>query len=261
MAQMHRRFTAEQVRVLLERYGEGGFERATIVEAVGVGRSRFFALLKRYRDNPAGFSIAYRRVSKPRLDAYVEQEIKEQLTVEKGLIDDPSLPITSYNYSAIKDRMGKAGLQASLPTIIKRAKSMGCYLPHPRKKVHDREVVTTSIGALIQHDASHHRWSPYAKETWVLITSLDDYSRKLLYADFVENETTWAHIKAAEALVRAYGLPFRYYVDSLRVFRFVQGRDSIWRKHVLQTDEVDPQWRQMMRLLGGNVSYALSPQA
>lgn len=241
MAQMHRRFTAEQVRVLLERYGEGGFDRSTIEEALGIGRSRFFALLKRYRDNPAGFSIAYRRVSKPRLDAYVEQEIKEQLTVEKGLIDDPSLPITSYNYSAIKDRMGKAGLQASLPTIIKRAKSMGCYLPHPRKKVHDREVVTTSIGALIQHDASHHRWSPYAKETWVLITSLDDYSRKLLYADFVENETTWAHIKAAEALVRAYGLPFRYYVDSLRVFRFVQGRDSIWRKHVLQTDEVDPQ--------------------
>jgi len=261
MAQMHRRFTAEQVRVLLERYGEGGFDRSTIEEALGIGRSRFFALLKRYRDNPAGFSIAYRRVSKPRLDAYVEQEIKEQLTVEKGLIDDPSLPITSYNYSAIKDRMGKAGLQASLPTIIKRAKSMGCYLPHPRKKVHDREVVTTSIGALIQHDASHHRWSPYAKETWVLITSLDDYSRKLLYADFVENETTWAHIKAAEALVRAYGLPFRYYVDSLRVFRFVQGRDSIWRKHVLQTDEVDPQWRQVMRTLGVDVTFALSPQA
>jgi len=177
MEQMHRRFSAEQVRVLLERYGEGGLDRSTIEETLGIGRSRFFALLKQYRDNPAGFSIAYRRVSKPRLDAYVEQEIKEQLTVEKGLIDDPSLPITSYNYSAIKDRMGKAGLQASLPTIITRAKSMGCYLPHRKKKVHDREVITTSIGALIQHDASHHRWSPYAKEGWVLISSIDDFSK------------------------------------------------------------------------------------
>ena len=50
-------------------------------------------------------------------------------------------------------------------------------------------------------------------------------------------------------------------MDSLRVFRFVQGRDSVWRKQVLQTDDVDPQWRQMMRLLGVDVSYALSPQA
>ena len=61
--------------------------------------------------------------------------------------------------------------------------------------------------------------------------------------------------------MQAYGIPLCYYVDSLRVFRFVQDRDSVWRKHVLQTDDVDPQWRQMMRLLGVDVSYALSPQA
>jgi hypothetical protein len=35
----------------------------------------------------------------------------------------------------------------------------------------------------------------------------------------------------------------------------------VWRKQVLQTDDIDPQWRQMMRLLGVEVSYALSPQA
>ena len=149
----------------------------------------------------------------------------------------------------------------SSPTIIERARSLGCYQPHPRKKVHDREVITTAIGASIQHDASHHRWSPYARERWALITSLDDFSRKLLYADLFEQETTWAHIKAAESLMYTYGIPLRYYVDSLRVFRFVQGRDSFWRKHVLQTDEVEPQWRQMMRILGVDVTFALSLEA
>jgi hypothetical protein len=94
-----------------------------------------------------------------------------------------------------------------------------------------------------------------------LITSLDDFSRKILYADFFEQETTWAHIKAAEALMHNYGIPLRYYVDSLRVFRFVQGRDSVWRKHVLQTDEADPQWRQVMKVLGVDVTFALSPEA
>jgi hypothetical protein len=61
--------------------------------------------------------------------------------------------------------------------------------------------------------------------------------------------------------MQTYGLPLQYYVDNLRVFRFVQGRDSNWRKHVLETDDVDPQWRQVMRLLGVHVIYALSAQA
>jgi len=61
--------------------------------------------------------------------------------------------------------------------------------------------------------------------------------------------------------MQAYGVPLRYYVDSLRVFRFVQGRDSVWRKHVLQTDDVDTQWGKMMRVLGVDVNFALSPQA
>ena len=52
-----------------------------------------------------------------------------------------------------------------------------------------------------------------------------------------------------------------FYVDSLRLFRFVQGRDSFWRKHVLQTDDADTQWGKMMSLLGVGVTFALSPQA
>jgi len=63
------------------------------------------------------------------------------------------------------------------------------------------------------------------------------------------------------AVVETYGLPLRYYVDSLRVFRFVRGRDSFWRNHVLRTDDVDTQWGKMMTLLGVDVTFALSAQA
>jgi hypothetical protein len=153
------------------------------------------------------------------------------------------------------------GVKVSLTTIIKRAKSYGCYRGHPRHKAHDREVVTTATGALIQHDASTHRWSPFATSKWVLIASIDDYSRMLLYAEFFPQESTWAHIQAVRALVQTYGLPLSYYVDSLRVFRFVQHRDSVWRRQIARTDEVEPQWKQMMRLLGIGVEHALSPQA
>jgi len=261
MDQIHKRFTAEQIKVLLKGYCQGILDRPAIEETLGISRSTFFLLLKEYRRNSDQFSLAYHRETPTRIPARVEKEIEAELMLEKGLIEDPSLPISGYNYSAIRDRLAKHDIKLALSTIIDRAKGLGCYQPHPKKKVHDREVVTTAIGALIQHDASHHKWSPYANEKWALITSLDDFSRKILYADFVEQETTWAHIKAAESVMLTYGIPLRYYVDSLRVFRFVQGRDSVWRKHVLQTDEADPQWRQVMRSLGVDVSYALSAQA
>jgi hypothetical protein len=261
MEQIHKRFTAEQVKVLLKGYYQGVLDRSAVEETLGISKTRFFALCKQYRNDPDRFDLTYQRTTHNKLPASTEKEIERELMLDKRLIKDPTLPINTYNYSAIKDRLAKSGITVSLPTIIDRAKRSGCYLPHPVKQIHDREVITTAIGALIQHDASHHRWSPYTNDRWVLITSLDDFSRKLLYAELFEQETTWTHIRAAEVLMHTYGIPLRYYVDSLRVFRFVQSRDSFWRKHALQTDEADPQWRQVMRILGVDVSYALSPQA
>lgn len=249
MGQLHKRFTNEQVKLLLEGYVQGRVSRSEVEGILEINKTRFFALMKDYRRSPA------------RLSSEVEEAITRELLREKALVDNPKLPIGSYNYSAIRDRLQEKGVSVSVNTIIQRAKNLDCYLPHPRKKVHDREVVTVAVGALIQHDASTHFWSPFASEKWTLITSLDDYSRMLVYADFVESETSWAHIQAAQAVMKVYGVPLGYYVDNLRVFRFVQNRDSYWRKHVLGTDDVDPQWRQVMRLMGVNVIYALSPQA
>ncbi len=261
MGQVHKRFTVEQVKVLLESYVQRTIDRAEVEEILQINKTRFFALLKEYRRDPEKFSIAYERQTPARLSAEVEVAITAELLREKALVEDPDLPITSYNYTALRDRLKKKGMSVSVNTIIQRAKALDCHQPRPRKKGHDREVITTAIGALVQHDASTHRWSPFAAEKWTLITSIDDYSRKLLYADFVERETSWAHIQAAQAVMKAYGLPLRYYVDNLRVFRFVQKRDSVWRQHVLQTDDIDPQWRTCLRLLGVDVTYALSPQA
>jgi transposase len=261
MDQLHKRFTDDQICLLFQRYCEGMMSRTEIEEIVGISKTRFFALLKAYRQNPEEFSIAYIRTGSPKLTEQVETEIEQELRREKALIQDPQLPIGEYNYSALRDRLRKKGIQVSVPTIIERAKRLDCHKPRRKAKVHDREVVTTAVGALVQHDASLHLWSPYAQEKWTLITSIDDYSRKLLFAEFFPQETSWSHIQAAQRLMQHYGIPLRYYVDNLRVFRFVQNRDSFWRNHVLQTDEVDPQWRQVMRLMGVEVSYALSPQA
>ncbi len=85
-------------------------------------------------------SIAYHRRSPGRISAEVDQTIRQELGREKVLVGDKRLPISSYNYTALRDRLEQKGIQVSVNTIIKRAK----------------EVVTTAIGEMIQHDASLH---------------------------------------------------------------------------------------------------------
>lgn len=74
-------------------------------------------------------------------------------------------------------------------------------------------------------------------------------------------ETSWNHISAMESIFLKYGLPYSFYVDSHSIFRFVQGRDSIWREHRKITDEVDTQWKQVLDDCNVKIIYALSSQA
>lgn len=261
--QLHRSFRDQQVRSLLQSYVNEEIELPYILDILKIGRSRFFVLLKEYRSNPSKFSIAYKRSRKTRtISPETEKNILHELHREKGLIENPDIPLHSYNYSYIRDLLWQKYRQkVSVPTIIRRAKEHDLFLRRPKRKAHDREVLTNYIGELVQHDSSHHRWSPYAQEKWHLITSLDDFSRKLLYAELVEKETSWDHISALESVVLGYGAPYAYYTDSHSIFRFVQGRDSIWRKHYLITDDVDPQWKRILRDCHIDPRYALSPQA
>jgi hypothetical protein len=263
MAQIHKRFDDGQVIALLKKYINKEVERKYIEEILGIKKRRFFTLLKEYRKDPDSFTISYRR-KKPtrRIDKKTEKAILSELKIEKGLIDLDDNPIVDYNYSYIKDRLkSKHHTTAALPTIIDRAKRYGFYMKKKKKAGHDREVVTNYAGELIQHDSSHHKWSPCSDKKWYLITSIDDCSRFLIYYNLVESETSWAHICAIEDVALAYGLAYSYYFDCHSIFRFVQGRDSYWRKHYKVTDDVDPQVKKILIELGIKVKYALSPQA
>jgi len=262
MSQIHKRFNSDQVKELLERYSKKEIERRYIQEILGIGKSRFFMLISQYREYPQLFTIHYERNTPPRISKDIEHNILKELSIEKGIIENREIPLKSYNYSFIKDRLRKKYRQkVSLTTVIRRAKKHGFYLKKPKRTLHDREVLTRYVGELIQHDSSHHLWAPAAQEKWYLITSLDDYSRLILYAVLVKQETTWTHILALQTVILQYGLPYCYYVDSHRIFRFVQGRDSLWRKHHLLTDEATPQWKQVLEDCNVKVIHSLSPQA
>jgi len=261
--QLHKNFTDDQVKSLFEKYSKGEIKLNYILQILRIKRSRFFELLTKYRNDPDNFSIQYERnTSNYRIDREIEANIIQELQIEKDLIKAKEVPIKYYNYSYLKDLLEQKYRQkVSLPTIIDRAKRNNFYFLRSKRKAHDREVITNYPGELIQHDSSHHLFAPYAGSKWYLITSIDDYSRLILYAVLVERETTWEHILALEAVLLKYGFPLAYYVDSHSIFRFVQGRDSFWRNHYKLTDEANPQWKQVLEDCGVKVTYALSPQA
>jgi len=264
MAQLHKRFTDQQIKDLMQRYLRNELKRAHIQEILGIGKRQFFKLLKEYRENPNKFSIQYERATATRtIPQQIEQNIIKELAVAKEFIDNKDMPIWSYNYSFIKNELKKRYHQSvSVPTIIAKAKKYGFYIGKPRKKkAHDREVITNNVGELIQHDSSWHLWSPYSKYKWWLITSIDDYSRFMFYAMLVLRDVTLAHIRALQTVFLRYGLPLNFYVDCDSIFKFIRGRDELRYKHQLFTDEAMPQWKQVCYDCQVKVINALSPQA
>jgi len=212
MKQLHKKFTDFQIKDLMTRYLKKKIARKYIQEILGFKKTRFFALIKRLKGDLKNFSVSYfRSTPTRRIPKAIEKNILKELKIEKNLIKAKDVPIRSYNYSYIKDILeNDYNQKVSLSTIINRAKANGFYLKKPKRKVHDREVITNYPGEIIQHDSPHHKFSIYADSKWYLITSLDDYSRLILYASLVERESTWEHILALKYVNRVFLLSWQY---------------------------------------------------
>ena len=143
--QLHKRFSTEEVKMLLQKYVNENVELVYILEILKIKRTRFFELLKQYKSDPDNFSIQYKRKRATKtISEDVEENIISELEKEKRLIEDKSIPISFYNYSYIKDQIYQAyGQKVSLPTIISRAKKEGLYrLRQKERTSHEQEVLT-----------------------------------------------------------------------------------------------------------------------
>jgi hypothetical protein len=265
MSHISQRLTGAQVVTILTQYVEKKISMSEASAKLGLKRSRFFDLARAFQKDKQTFTIVRDEgARKTRLSKEAETHITDELEEEKKLIDNTDVPIRSYNYSAVRDALKeKHDIEVSVPTIIDRAKKLGFYIPRAERALHERIVSTDFVGELVQHDSSHHLFSPLMHEKLYLITSLDDHSRLLLFADLFLEETTWHHIEALSHCFVSFGVPVKYYVDQHSIFRYVKDRDQKrpHQEYVRFTDDVDPQWKATLRRCGSEVVYALSPQA
>lgn len=84
--------------------------------------------------------------------------------------------------------------------------------PKPR-----RRWQRSRSGELLQHDTSPHVWWPGAAMLPMALT-IDDATRYICQATFLEAETTWAHFRHTRRLIEELGLPDAIYTDGLSVF-------------------------------------------
>ncbi len=59
--QVHNRLAAVQVEAILNRYVNKDLSAVQAMDMLGLGRSRFFEWVKRYKSRSGDFSTAYRR--------------------------------------------------------------------------------------------------------------------------------------------------------------------------------------------------------
>lgn len=127
MKQLHKKFQKEEVIEVFEKYLDRKIGIKQAKALLGLGKSRFFALLKVYRESPCDFSLEYQRKNAPRkISEKWENKIVCELKKEATIIENKSNPVRFYNYSYLKEILEKKyKVIVSLPTIIDRAKKGG----------------------------------------------------------------------------------------------------------------------------------------
>lgn len=260
---LHKRVNIEKVRQILDWYEQKAITLEAGLSHLGIKRRRFYELLKQYRAGQLTSLQPLRTNVHLRLPKATDQAIREELTKEQQLITDPNTTIRTYNYQAVRDEIVKQlGRDISAQTVRNRAKAWGFYLHRPAaRQKHVRVVMTTAAGLLLQHDTSHHLWAPDSGVKWSLITTLDDYSRVLLYAELFEEETSWAHIQALQSVITTYGISANYYTDNHAIFRFTERHETYWQTPKVAAKEVQTQWEAAVKASGMDIIYALSPEA
>jgi hypothetical protein len=135
MKQLHKKFNDCQVKDLMARYLKKKIEREEIQKVLDIKKTRFFALVKRLKDDPENFSVSYFRSIPTRTTSKdIETNIIKELNTEKDLIQAKEVPIKCYNYSYIKDILRERVLPEGISFYYNQSSKSKWLLPFKTRK-------------------------------------------------------------------------------------------------------------------------------
>lgn len=109
-----------------------------------------------------------------------------------------------------------------IQTIRDYLKQNNKYPKKIKSKKYRKRFEAKFVGELVQGDVSIHEWIPESGSKFNLILFIDDKSRYVLYAKFVESDNLVSHIAALKQIFMTFGLPISIYYDNDSKYSYIR---------------------------------------
>lgn len=244
--QLFHRLPLEVIEATLAAFNDRRLSPADACARLGVGRSRLYTLralwLAKGRSLPLAPSGGDHSAPWPdEADAFLRTTLATGEPANFSFLADELVRRFNFRRSASNVR---EHIRRRMPELLREPLKRG---PKPRRRWQRK-----GYGDLLQHDSSPHQWWP-GERLQILALTIDDATRFIVGAGFIEAETTFAHLDHVREIFATHGLPRDFYTDGLSLF----GHES---RKAGDTDTLS-QFQRALGCLGVSHLVAKDPQS
>lgn len=110
----------------------------------------------------------------------------------------------------------------SIQTLRNYLKKHKFYPKNIKSRKYRKRFEASNVGEIIQGDVSTHRWIPEMDLKFHLILFIDDKSRYVLYAKFIDSDNLDSHITALKDIFKTFGFPMSIYYDNDSKYSYIR---------------------------------------
>jgi hypothetical protein len=257
--QLAKRATDKWVAQVLEMFNNHTITEKEACELLGVKRIQLYEHRKRWLKSTIQNKKFKIRASGGVKKRSLPDKIQHFLHKELSYIKNDAVHYRSkFNFAYLSEKVHKQyGVTIHRNTIRRFAIEKGYYVQTSEEKQKPCiRFEMDSIGALYQHDTSHHVWLPCSKRYHDLIMSKDDHSRRVMNFSLRESESAWEHIRLARDTFEKFGVPLAYYVDRHSIFKFNIANKSVHYTRRISEEEGKVQFKRALNSVDVSVLYA-----
>ena len=244
--QLFHRLPLEVIEATLAAFNDGHLSQDDACVRLRVGRSRLYTLrtlwLAGGRHLPLAPSGGDHAAPWPdEAEAFLRITLATGEPANFSFLADEIFRRFAFKRSASNVR---GHVRKHMPELLLEPLKRG---PKPRRRWQRK-----GYGDLLQHDSSPHQWWP-GEKLQILALTIDDATRFIVGAGFIEAETTFAHLAHVRKIFLTHGLPNDFYTDGLSLF----GHES---RKAGDTDTLS-QFQRALGCLGVSHLVAKDPQS
>lgn len=127
----------------------------------------------------------------------------------------------------VSDRLGESLCGQTVRKILIEEEK---YTPKERSQKIFSRFEATGFGELLQLDTTEGAWLPGYRRVY-LILLIDDYSRKIVGARFVDSDSSWNNMLLIREVLEEYGKPQGIYTDNSSKFKTIRHNQSMYQVH------------------------------